>query len=250
MKKLTLTLFTLLLTSLIIGGCGKKEDASNTSSGKEEIVEKTSAEPTGELSLSSREFKPGESITVNYSAEGDFGSNSWIGIIPSEIEHGDESKNDQHDVSYQYFKDKKGNLKFVAPEKPGKYDFRMHTTDANGKEVAYVTFTVAETVEETDTDYKLSSNKASYKPGEEITVTFTASPNWSKNAWIGIIPSEIEHGDESKNDQHDVSYKYLSGKTSGTVTLKAPDKPGKYDLRMHDTDANGKEIKYVSFTVK
>ncbi len=250
MKKFTFTLFTLLLTSVIITGCGKKEDASNTSSGKEETVEKTSSDPTGELSLSSREFEPGESITVNYSAEGDFGSNSWIGIIPSEIDHGDESKNDQHDVSYQYFKDKKGNLKFTAPEKPGKYDFRMHTTDANGKEVAYVTFTVAETVEENDTDYKLSSNKTTYKTGEDITVTFTASPNWSKNAWIGIIPSEIEHGDESKNDQHDVSYKYLSGKTSGSITLKAPDKPGKYDLRMHDTDANGKEIKYVSFTVK
>jgi len=250
MKKFTFTLFTLLLSSVIITGCGKKEDASNTSSGKEKTVEKTSTEPTGELSLSSREFKPGESITVNYSTEGDFGSNSWIGIIPAEIDHGDESKNDQHDVSYQYFKDKKGNLKFTAPEKPGKYDFRMHTTDANGKEVAYVTFTVAETVEENDTDYKLSSNKTTYKTGEDTTITFTASPNWSKNAWIGIIPSEIEHGDESKNDQHDVSYKYLSGKTSGSITLKAPDKPGKYDLRMHDTDANGKEIKYVSFTVK
>lgn len=251
MKKLTLQFFALLLTLFIMTGCGKKEDASNTSSGKEETVEKTSSsEPTGELSLSSREFKPGQSITVNYSAEGEFGSNSWIGIIPSEIEHGDESRNDQHDVSYQYFKDKKGNLKFTAPEKPGKYDFRMHTSDASGKEVAYVTFTVAELVEETDTDYKLSSNKTSYKAGEDITVTFTASPNWGSNAWIGIIPSEIEHGDESKNDQHDVSYKYLSGKTSGSITLKAPDKPGKYDLRMHDSDSNGKEIKYVSFTVK
>src|SRR5690606_36225991 len=119
MKKFTFTLFTLLLSSVIITGCGKKKDASNTSSGKEKTVEKTSTEPTGELSLSSREFKPGESITVNYSTEGDFGSNSWIGIIPAEIDHGDESKNDQHDVSYQYFKDKKGNLKFTAPEKPG-----------------------------------------------------------------------------------------------------------------------------------
>ena len=132
----------------------------------------------------------------------------------------------------------------------------MHTTDANGKEVSYVSFTVAEETDESgpetgsDGEYTLSSNKTSYKPGEAITVKFTASSDWGNNAWIGIIPSDVKHGDETENDKHDLSYRYLSGKTSGSITLNAPSKPGKYDLRMHDTDSNGKEITYISFTVK
>ena len=88
------------------------------------------------------------------------------------------------------------------------------------------------------------------KPGENIVVTWTAPSGYANNAWIGIIPSDIPHGDESKNDSHDLTYQYLSGKTSGTFTFKAPGKPGKYDFRMHDTDSSGKEVAFVSFEVK
>jgi hypothetical protein len=247
MKNVTLFLFALLIGVIVVSACGNKEETPKTS-------EKTvSDEPKGEISITKKEYEPGENISISYSAEGDFGSNSWIGIIPSDVKHGDESENDRHDVSYRYFKDKSGNLTFKAPDKPGQYDFRMHTTDNNGKEVTYVSFTVAEKEGEatgSDEEVSLSSNKSSYKTGEIITVEFTANPNWSKNAWIGIIPSEVKHGDETENDRHDVAYRYLSGKSSGTITLNAPTKPGKYDLRMHNTDNNGKEVKYISFTVK
>lgn len=249
MKNVTLFLLALIIAVITVSACGDKKE--ETTKASEETV---STEPTGKITLSKTEYAPGEEISLSFTAEGDFQKNSWIGIIPSDIKHGDESENDKHDLSYKYFNDKSGKMTFTAPDKPGNYDLRMHTTDNNGKEVTYVSFTVIEKEKEetgaSNKEISLSSNKSTYKPGESITVKFTAGENWSNNAWIGIIPSDVKHGDETENDKHDVAYKYLSGKSSGTIRLTAPTKPGKYDLRMHDTDSNGKEVKYISFTVK
>jgi len=86
-------------------------------------------------------------------------------------------------------------------------------------------------------------------PGDMIVVEYTAPKGYQDNAWIGIIPSEIEHGNETRNDQHDITYKYLRGSTNGSFRFTAPTKPGKYDFRMHDTDSNGLEVAYVTFEV-
>ena len=95
----------------------------------------------------------------------------------------------------------------------------------------------------------LTLDKLSYSPGEIMTVTFTALDTYESNAWVGIIPSHIAHGDEAVNDQYDISYQYLNGMTAGTLTFSAPSAPGSYDMRMHDTDTNGNEVTSVSFTV-
>jgi hypothetical protein len=94
----------------------------------------------------------------------------------------------------------------------------------------------------------LSLDRTVFKPGEAITVHFTALATWPNNAWVGIIPSRIVHGKESENDRHDVTYQYLKKRTSGSLTFKAPG-VGDWDLRMHDTDSNGKEVASVSFKV-
>jgi hypothetical protein len=75
-----------------------------------------------------------------------------------------------------------------------------------------------------------------------------AAPRYPNDAWIGVIPSEIAHGSEPVNDQHDVSYQYLSGRTSGEMTFAAPQK-GRWDLRLHTTDSGGVETASVSFVV-
>jgi len=51
------------------------------------------------------------------------------------------------------------------------------------------------------------------------------------------------------NDANDISYKYLDGKTYGTLAFTAPTTPGNYDLRMNSSDNSGVELTYVSFTV-
>ncbi len=198
------------------------------------------------LNLKKFNFKPGEEIKPSFEAGSDFASNAWIGIIPSHVKHGSESENDKHDLTYQYLKSKKkGILTYKAPIKPGMYDFRMHNTDSNGKEVAHITFVVLD-----KSGAMLSIDKHVFKPGEEIKLHFVAGAGFASNAWIGIIPSHVKHGSESENDKHDLTYQYLKNKAKGTLIYKAPTKPGKYDFRMHDTDSNGKEVTFVTFKVK
>lgn len=88
-----------------------------------------------------------------------------------------------------------------------------------------------------------------FAPGETINVTFVAPPGLPDDAWIGIVPSDVEHGDESRNDRNDLAYQYLNGRTSDTLQFEAPQQPGDYDLRMHNTDTLGREIASVSFRV-
>lgn len=95
------------------------------------------------LKLSKKIFTPGETILVKFTSVSGLKSNAWIGIIPSNIKHGSEAENDKYDLAYQYLSGKtRGSLTFTAPKAAGKYDFRMHDTDDNGKEINSVSFTV------------------------------------------------------------------------------------------------------------
>lgn len=96
----------------------------------------------------------------------------------------------------------------------------------------------------------LTLDKTTYSKGEEIVVKFTAQKGLPKDAWIGIIPSNVRHGSEAENDKYDLTYQYLNGKAKGTMKFAAPQKPGKYDIRLHSTDNNGVELMSVTFTVK
>jgi hypothetical protein len=96
----------------------------------------------------------------------------------------------------------------------------------------------------------LSIDKTEVKRGAAVQVTWKAPGSYADNAWIGIIPSSVAHGSEGENDKHDLSYKYLKGKSSGAFTFTAPKKRGSFDFRMHDTDSNGKEVASATFTVK
>lgn len=93
-------------------------------------------------------------------------------------------------------------------------------------------------------------SKNSFIPGEVIMVKYTALPEYDPSAWIGIIPSTVPHGSEAENDKYDMTYQYLQKSTAGEKNFRAPMEPGKYDLRMHDTDNNGIEVASVTFEVK
>ncbi len=89
--------------------------------------------------------------------------------------------------------------------------------------------------------------RSSFKADEKIDFSFSA-PKFPDDAWIGIVPADIPHGDEAVNDQHETGFKYLEGRTSGGFTLPNPG-PGQWTMRLHDTDHNGREIAYSPFTV-
>jgi hypothetical protein len=220
-------LFTLVLCLIAVVNCG-------------EMIKPT-------LTLEKTEFAPGEEIKVTFTAPASYTENAWVGIIPSDTPHGDEGVNDQYDIAYEYLqKQTSGVLTFTAPGQAGAYDFRMHDTDDEGKEVATVSFQVKVVTE--GAGFELE--KTTFKPGEEIRLTFTAPATFGSRAWVGIIPADVPHGSEDENDRHDVAYQYLEKRTQGLLTFAAPEKPGRYDFRMHDTDDNGNEITHIEFTVK
>jgi len=178
MKKI-LNLLILGLITVSLFNCGG-------STKKSETDDKGKAS----LSVDKKEVKPGETIVVTFEAtSSDFASGAWIGIIPSEIEHGDETNNDKYDVDYQYLNDKtEGEMTFQAPMKPGKWDFRLHTTDNSGKEVASVTFTV------------VAPAAGNFQVGEAVCVLWSTS--WYDAEIVSISDNiyNIKYYDGSEDD--------------------------------------------------
>ncbi len=228
MRRFLLVVAVALTAGLVFAGAGVTQEAN--------------------LVINSTHFAPGQAIEVGFSAPADFANNAWVGIIPSGVPHGDEVVNDKHDISYEYLRGKtSGRLVFRAPQTAGDYDLRMHDSDDSGTEVSYVSFSV--TGAPADAGASLKLEKTVFAPGETINVVFTAPAGYSSTAWVGVIPSNIPHGDESVNDNYDICYEYLRKATAGVLTFKAPQKAGNYDFRMNDSDSGGSEVASVSFTV-
>jgi len=195
--------------------------------------------------LDKTEFTTGEIITVHFEANATLGMGAWAGIVPSDIPHGDESINDQHDIDYKYVRDTAdGTLEFRAPAGEGSWDVRLNDTDRSGREIASATFTV------TTPGARVWLDRQDYLAGQKIDVHFSATSELGQGAWIGIIPSEVAHGSSAENDRHDVGYAYVSGKSEGTVQLGAPGRAGSWDMRLHDSaSSDGTEIASATFSV-
>ena len=95
----------------------------------------------------------------------------------------------------------------------------------------------------------LKLDKTEYLPGELITVVIASPVRLQEDAWIGIIPSSVPHGDEMRNDINALSCQYLFGKRRATLTFTAPRYSGMYDIRLNNSDFKGREVASVSFTV-
>lgn len=204
------------------------------------------ADYKAKLQLTKTTFLPGDNIAVTFEVAQPLPNGAWLGIIPSDIPHGSEQTNDEHDVDYQYVAGKtSGVCQFHAPGQSGSFDFRLNDSDSNGAEIASVTFSVGQIKNEGT----LKLAKTSFLPGEQIELTFTASETLPGNAWVGMIPSKVEHGKEAVNDQNDIQYQYVEKKASGKMFFIAPPEPGSYDFRLNSTDDNGVEITSVTFNV-
>lgn len=177
------------------------------------------------LTLDRTRFKPGEPITVRFTALASWPGNAWVGIIPSRVPHGRESENDRHDVSYQYLKNRaSGTLTFTAPG-VGDWDFRMHDTDSNGKEMASVSFTVGDSEVADSGTPTLAPDKTVYAPGETIHLRFGGIEKPMAKDWIGLYGAGLPN--EKYGEWH-----YLKGQSGGTLPFKVPGKPGAYEFRL------------------
>ncbi|GGF86058.1 hypothetical protein [Alteromonas lipolytica] len=203
-----------------------------------------------QLKTDKRIYHPDEPVVVSFGVPGNFTERGWVGLIPSAVEHGSSSVNDQHDLAYQYTrKEKSGEFTFAAPYKTGKYDFRLNDKEgAAGIEVASVTFTVS--VDPWLEQIRFKADKAFYSPGEPVLISYSVPDTVKDSAYFAIVPSDVPHVDERTVDSHDVSYKKIDRKYQSTLQMSAPSKPGTYDVRFQDNDSNGYELGYVSFTVR
>ena len=95
----------------------------------------------------------------------------------------------------------------------------------------------------------LKLDKTEYLPGEIIMVTVASPVRLEEDAWIGIVPSSVPHGDETRNDINSLSCQYLFGKRRATITFTAPRYSGMYDIRLNNSDLIGREVASVSFAV-
>lgn len=155
-KLLALTLALLMLVSFAAcGGDGGKEDPpaegfNRINVDKDKRV--CTMVVTG-MKMGKEVYTEGEDISVTVSWTGDYADDSWIGIVPADIEHGDELLNDEHDLYYEYFADTKSGHTFtfnILELEPGKYTMRINETDGGGFELAWCEFTVK--AGETDPD--------------------------------------------------------------------------------------------------
>lgn len=94
----------------------------------------------------------------------------------------------------------------------------------------------------------LTLDKVEYEVSEngEITGVLDAE-SFGDEAWIGVIPFGVPHGDDERNDTYDEDYKYLSELENGNFTLSLPQAAGNYDLRICDGTV---EVAYMTITIK
>lgn len=90
----------------------------------------------------------------------------------------------------------------------------------------------------------ISVDPSAANRGQTIQVQYFAVSELAPTAWIGMVPSDIPHGDGYENDRYDVLFVYLKGRNSGTFNVTIPGNipPGEYEFRLFDTDDNGREI--------
>lgn len=216
---------------------------------KEEVAYKAiSVEmPITEISLSKTNFVPGEAIRANWSTEIDLNTLSHIGIVANDVPHGSSNENQRHKINGAYLKGKKGLSILKAPSEEGTYTIRL-SEYYSGKELASKTFTVSNAVVE------LKLEKKTFNAGEKIKILFNSSSASQNQAWIGILPSDIPHGNTEENKKHWINSDNVTGKKEAVIYLVAPTKAGNYDIRMNYygsnySYSNGSELASVSIVV-
>ncbi len=81
----------------------------------------------------------------------------------------------------------------------------------------------------------LSTDGNCFIRNTDITIDIDIKGDVPDDAWITFVPSEIPHT-EKESDEHNGNYSYLKDIKDGSVTLKAPNHSGNYDIRVFDSD--------------
>ncbi len=157
MKKL-LTVLLALLIAFLFAACGTKDSEEDTTVGfnEQDIAQSTRENSESatrisdleitEIKMSKEAYASNEPIAVSLSWSGTPESSAWVGIIPADVPHGSEEKNDEYDIDYRYLIDFENGAEIVFEVylEPGSYTMRVSESDGGGVELASANFTVTE----------------------------------------------------------------------------------------------------------
>ena len=107
------------------------------------------------IEIQKARYKSNESISVNFTGP-TLGSDSWLGVVPADIEHGDSTVNRYNRVSY--FDMEGQSIGTHIFENPGEGDWTIRMNEGSGDELAYVEFSVDLAEEEEITPIPVESN--------------------------------------------------------------------------------------------
>ena len=107
------------------------------------------------IEIQKARYKSNESISVNFTGP-TLGSDSWLGVVPADIEHGDSTVNRYNRVSY--FDMEGQSIGTHIFENPGEGDWTIRMNEGSGDELAYVEFSVDLAEEEEITSIPVESN--------------------------------------------------------------------------------------------
>ena len=178
------------------------------------------------------------------------GGDAWVGIYPAST--GDQDHGDR----WRWLRDIDVNNATLPGQPAGKWSIRVfkdggyrlqHRVDFEISTSSQQLATPTSSKEKVAGNATITTSKFTYTIDEVIDFSFTA-PKLPDDAWIGIVPVAIPHGDEAVNDRHDISYEHLRGRIKGDITLPNPGL-GTWTLRLHNTDNNGRELTHVVFEV-
>lgn len=71
--------------------------------------------------------------------------------------------------------------------------------------------------------------------GEAVSGRWVGSFRYDKSAWMGIMPTNVRHGDETLAGRETIDYVWLKGNDKGQFSFTKKLAPGSYDLRMFDS---------------
>ena len=236
--------------------------------------------------LDKTSLMPLERLRIGFSGAETLAADAWLGVVPAAIPHGQEAANEAASLATFYL-DGAGSGSFVtrAPAAPGAYEVRLHDSDSDGRELLAVGFTVegpptpplaeepAQPAPAPETEPAEPAPEAPAEavpeqpaspapppeivlpagdwaaPGSRMTAHLILHAPLPDSAWIGLVASDVPHGNEDVIDLHELAWQWVANLPDGLWTLTAPAEPGRYDVRVMQDTAGGPDLAWASFTV-
>ncbi len=119
-----------------------------------------------------------------------------------------------------------GIARLPGATKPGKYEIRVYFDDIASDRTVQARLPL-DVAPAPPVNLQLDAN--AYAPDAPIIVNFNSMPGNQKD-WIALARA----GDEGY-----LNYEYTDGASSGTLTIRGPSEPGRYEIRAYFDDATG-----------